>query len=113
MLPIRCSQPPWRNIEVQNGRMRAVAGTCNGGPLRSRTGTTPNEAMKASRFRGPRDNSKKKASTFKMMRLRFTIGKLLDGTLSLKGIMAFLFLTAFFVSAAGAAPQGNATYDQA
>jgi tetratricopeptide (TPR) repeat protein len=69
--------------------------------------------MKPSRDRGPRDNSKRKASTFKMIKVRFTIGKVLDGTLSLKGIMLVLFLAALFLPAASAAPQVNATYDQA
>src|SRR5437867_3597424 len=88
MFPIRCSQPPCRNIDVRNGKTTARNGTSDRGQANTAAGTTPYCSINGSSA-GPRETSYKKTTTFTRIRKIVITGNDRDGMLSLKGIMFF------------------------
>src|SRR5438132_1542967 len=85
MLPIKCSQPPCKNIELNKGKTFSLNEN-NCGHSVYRTGTMPALSIKFSRS-GPSFNSWKNTTRLITINARVTTGKRRDGMLSRRGSM--------------------------
>src|SRR5437762_7700775 len=87
MFPIKCSQPPCKNIEVRKGSATEANRRSDWGHRNTAAGTTPYCMMNGSSER-PSSNSYRKTPAFARIMAIVMIGKERDEMLSLKGIMA-------------------------